>query len=263
MDDNSFVLDNMVFSYSNLSTFCGCKYEWRLHYLDCEEKRQNVYAQFGSFCHKILEMYENGELKLDELPAYYEEYFDDEITEDILFQTSTATDKLYDLGLSYFQNGVKDLNLSQYKILGVEYECNFKIGDHEFIGYIDLLLEDENGDIIILDHKSAEYPYGKNGKPKKSTADKVKSYERQLYLYSKAVFEQYGKYPTKLVWNYFKSQKFAVIPFYESEYLETLQWAEDTIKEMYDEIFFDAKEDYFYCRNLCDYRDICEFANGG
>ena len=39
MDDNSFVLDNMVFSYSNLSTFCGGKYEWRLHYLDCEEKR--------------------------------------------------------------------------------------------------------------------------------------------------------------------------------------------------------------------------------
>ena len=207
-------------------------------------------------------MYENGELKLDELPAYYEEYFDDEITEDILFQTSTAKDKLYDLGLRYFQNGVKDLNLSQYKILGVEYECNFKIGDHEFIGYIDLLLEDENGYIIILEHKSAENPYGKNGKPKKSTADKVKSYERQLYLYSNAVFIQYCKYPTKFVWNYFKSHKFKVIPFYGSEYLETLQWAEDTIKEMYDEIFFDAKEDYFYCRNLCDYRDICEFANG-
>ena len=208
-------------------------------------------------------MYENGELKLDELPAYYEEYFDDEITEDILFQTSTAKDKLYDLGLSYFQTGVNSLPIDEFKILGVEYECNFKVGDHEFIGYIDLLLEDKKGNIIILDHKSAEYPYGKNGQPKKSTADKVKSYERQLYLYSKAIFEQYGKYPMKLVWNYFKSQKMAVVPFDKAEYDATLKWAEDTIKEMYDEIFFDAKEDYFYCRNLCDYRDICEFANGG
>lgn len=208
-------------------------------------------------------MYENGELQLEELPEYFAEYFEDEVTEDILFQTCTAKDKLYDLGLSYFQTAVKDLPIKNYEILGVEYECNFKIEDHDFIGYIDLLLRDKNGDIVILDHKSAEYPYGKNGKPKKSAIEKVESYKKQLYLYSKAVYEQFGKYPVKLAWNYFKSQQYAVVPFDKSEYDKTLKWAQDTIKDIYDEIFFDAKEDFFYCRNLCDYRDICEFANGG
>lgn len=36
MDDNSFILDNMTFSYSNLSCFNGCKYEWSLKYLEGE-----------------------------------------------------------------------------------------------------------------------------------------------------------------------------------------------------------------------------------
>lgn len=261
MEDNSFVLDNLTFSYSNLSTFCNCKYEWKLHYLDCEEQIDNVYAQFGSFCHKIFEMYEKGEILQEDLLAYYDEHFEDEITEDILFPNMTAKDKLYTLGRLYFEQF--NLDLSTYTTLGVEYECNFKIGNHDFIGYIDLLLKDKNGNIIILDHKSADYPYTKSGKPKKSSEEKVVMYKRQLYLYSKAVYEKFGKFPTKLVWNYFKSKQIAVVDFDINEYIDTLEWAENTIKNIYDEMFFDAKEDYFYCRNLCGYRETCEYANGG
>lgn len=199
MEDNSFILDNMVFSYSNLSTFCNCKNEWRLNYLECEEKKENVYAQFGSFCHKILEMFENEELKRDECLPYFEEYFDDNVTENVLYPTGTAKDKLYAVGVEYFSGGLDSLPISKYKVLGVEYECKFQIEQYNFIGYIDLLMEDSDGNIIILDHKSAEYPYGKNGKPKKSSIDKIEGYKRQLYLYAKAIYDKYGKYPTTLM----------------------------------------------------------------
>ena len=260
MEDYSFILDNMTFSYSNLSCFCGCKHEWKLKYIDCEEQSENVYGQFGSFCHNILEMYENGELKKSELARYYEEYFDDNITEDIVFAAATAKDKLFDLGMAYFSNC--DLPIKKYKVLGVEYECNFKIDNHDFIGYIDLLLQDEHGNIIILDHKSSEYPFNKTGKIKKSAAEKYQMYKRQLYLYSKAVYEEFGIYPQKLVWNYFKDRKWDIVDFSQQEYEETLKWAEDTINDMYAELSFEPRDEFFYCRNLCGFRYNCEFAGG-
>lgn len=260
MDDNSFILDNMTFSYSNLSCFCNCKHEWKLKYIDCEEQNENVYGQFGSFCHKILEMYENNELKKNELAKYYEEYFDENITEDILFSTTTAKNKLYGLGKRYFQRC--DLPLKDHKILGIEFECLFRIGEHNFIGYIDLLLLDKQGNIIILDHKSSEFPYSKSGKVKKSLVEKHLMYKRQLYLYSKAVYEKFGVYPTKLVWNYFKEHQWDSIDFSMQEYQDTLKWAENTIEAMYEEQDFEPKDEFFYCRNLCAFRNNCDCMGG-
>lgn len=152
--------------------------------------------------------------------------------------------------------------MTDKEILGVEYECNFQIDGHDCIGYIDLLYRTPEG-ITVLDHKSSEYPLTKAGKVKKDQAHKFEMYKYQLYLYSKAVYEKFGEYPKKLMWNYFKSGQWVTIDFDITEYENAIKWASDTIKDIYSELFFDAKDDFFYCHNLCGYREVCEFANGG
>lgn len=57
MSEYNFLIDNMIWSFSRLNSFCICKYEWYLQYIEEAEGTNNFYAEFGKFCHKILEMY--------------------------------------------------------------------------------------------------------------------------------------------------------------------------------------------------------------
>lgn len=63
MSEYEFILDNMTFSFSSLTLFEQCPYAWYLKYIECRDKASNCYADFGSYCHKILEMYAKEELK--------------------------------------------------------------------------------------------------------------------------------------------------------------------------------------------------------
>lgn len=248
MSKYEFILEDMIFSFSNLSMFEQCPYSWYLKYIEDRNRTSNRYADFGSYCHKILEMYANEEIQKSDLLEYYAEYFDE--NNELLIETSSY-DKYYCDGATYFKNC--NLDLTKYEVLGVEKKVEFEIDGHKFIGFIDLLLKDGK-DIIVLDHKSSEYPYGKSGKIKKKSIDKVKSYKRQLYLYSKAVYEELGVYPKKIVWNYFRECKFDVQLFDTEEYNESLEWAKSVIERIYKADEFEMVDDYFFCNHLCDFR---------
>jgi RecB family exonuclease len=250
MSKYDLILDDMVFSFSNLTLFAQCKKAWYLKYIEDRVKCGNMYAQFGSFCHEILEMYCNEELPKDRLLEYYAEYFEEKVP---LICETASYDKYYGLGAEYFKK--INLELNDYEVLGVEKEVRFEIDGRKFIGFIDLLLKSGN-EIIVLDHKSSEFPYSKGGKIKKKCIEKVESYQKQLYLYSKAVYEEYGVYPTKLVWNYFKEKgQFDTVTFDKNVYNNALLWAKNVVDEIYREEDFAENKDYFYCNNLCDYRN--------
>ena len=52
----------MTFSYSRVSCFGNCRYQWLLKYIyECEDKEM-FYASYGSFIHKIFERF----YKIDE-----------------------------------------------------------------------------------------------------------------------------------------------------------------------------------------------------
>ena len=51
------MIDNMVWSFSRLNSFKTCPYEWYLQYIEGISGEDNFYAEFGSYCHKILEKY--------------------------------------------------------------------------------------------------------------------------------------------------------------------------------------------------------------
>ena len=137
--------------------------------------------------------------------------------------------------------------------MGLEEYVEFKIDKFDFRGYIDQVLEDADGEIIIVDHKSkAQF---------KSKAEQ-KEYARQLYLYAIPIFEKYGKYPKSLVFNMFRKQKVVTIDFKTEDLEEAKEWALKTIKEITETNIFAPTTDEFLCSSLCEFRYEDEHMNG-
>lgn len=257
MNENDFIISTMKWSFSRLESFYQCKYAWKKIYIDCEEKQQNAFAQYGSLVHKLLEEYEKGVIDIFSISDEYERRFPEEVTEDF------PPNKYVDMRSSYFEKGRNylenlDLDLDEYEVLGIEKQVDFEIAGKPFIGFIDLLLKDKEERIIILDHKSASMKWNKNNTISKTVAEKMKMYKRQLYLYAKAIIDNGGNV-SFLEWNFFNDQKKYRIPFVQEEYEEALNWAEETIKLIEQETEWLPNSDYWMCNNLCDCRCGCEY----
>ncbi len=254
-------IDKMCWSYSRLTSFENCKYEFYLNYIinDNEEylSEGNFYAEVGSYVHEILAMIFNGELTPDEASQYYVDNFDN----NVFYKTSKSTmDKTFETCADYFAN-VDFGWLNDYEILGVEKKIKFKILGYKFIGYIDLLLRDKKDNkIVILDHKSSSYPFNLDGSLNYRAKTTFPKYKKQMYLYAKAIVDMYNEYPKEFIWNHFKDKKMAKIPFEEKEYLAALDWLIDTIHIIENEKDYNATLNYFYCTNLCSFRNSCEYA---
>ena len=259
---NNFLIDTMTFSFSRINY--SCLYEFYLHYIQCNSSENSFFSQYGTFAHKILERYANGELGLFDLAGYYEDHFDEEVWMDAPYiKNGDLKENYFYKGLEYFEN--LQPFLEKYNVLGIEKEVRFKVGDHDFVGYIDLLLRDkETGEITILDHKSGSVKLLKNGTVSKSQKEQEHflEFKRQLYLYSLPILEEYGRVDY-LCWNLFKDGNILTIPWNKKEFAETIVWAGEQINSLYDVEEWSPKSEAsdkdYYCRNLCGQREICEY----
>lgn len=263
MGEYSKEIDKMIFSFSRLHSFEHCRYEWYLNYLLKDENgkriyknEQNFYAEFGKFCHEILEKILRKELEIKDSSQYYIDNFEEKV---VCYVAENTRDKYYYLGLDYFDT-IDGKWLEEYEILGIEKKCTFAIDGVKFTGYIDMLIRHkETKKIILIDHKSSEYPLGKRGKVKKKKIPDYESYKKQLYLYCEQIFNEYGVYPDEIAWNYFREQQWLHLPFVKEEYEDAKKWAIDVIKEIHKEENFLPNLDYFYCSNLCGFRNSCDY----
>lgn len=260
MNENTkFIIDTMEWSYSRLTAYNQCPYQFKLKYVECNEGEPNFYAQYGSFCHKILEKYAKNELTLFDLATYYEENYYSEVT------CPAPPNKFTDIGQSYYDKGLDfleniDIDIEDYEILGVEKQVKFKIGKYNMVGFIDLLLRDKDGNITVLDHKSGSLKMTKNGKISKTSEEHFESYKRQLYLYSIAIINEYGVKPKYLKWNLFKDRNYVQIEFNDKEFEETKEWAIKTIENIKNDENFYPNPSAYFCQNICDMRNCaCEY----
>lgn len=261
MNEYSDKIASMIWSYSRLSAFEQCKYAFFLKYIveddDAYLAEGNYWADVGSFMHEILEKVFKGELKMIDASGYFIDHFDENVTYDA---PPAIKNNTYNACLEYLVN--EDLNwMNQYEILGVELEVHFELEGYQFKGFIDLLMRDrQTGKIVALDHKSAAYPLSsKTGKVLKAHEKSFSSYKKQMYLYSYAVKQLYGEFPEWIIWNHFKAGRLLRIQFDENEYREAINWFVDTIQAVENEGDFTETIDYFYCTNLCDFRNSCEY----
>lgn len=241
-------IDDITWSYSNIKSFGTCKRAWYRHYILGDEGCQNFYSDYGLLAHKMLEEYANGKIQLLDMTQFLEYNWDRYITHEAPLGRNgidiidTYYGQLYDFSEQF--KGFTD------KTIGTELEINIKIGERSFVGYIDRLSQDDDGEYIITDYKS---------KLKFNNKRELKEYSKQLYLYSTYVYEKYGKFPKQLKFFLFRSNNEVVIEFDKNEYDETIKEICETIDSIYSETDFSCTYSYFYCKHLCEYRYDCTF----
>lgn len=235
--------------------FEDCPRAWYKKYIDgYTEKAGNAYSDFGSFCHSLLEKYIKGEYKKEQLLEVYEDTFFDEI-QSFSIGKNDPLDKLYDYGYDYFSN--VNIDTKVMKPIYVEENIEFNLGKHKFRGIIDFMYEDENGDVVILDHKTSEYPISQKGTIKKSKESVMLGYQRQLGIYTIGVLQLQKYKPKYIGWNFIRGGKIYKIPITPEILEDAKTWGLDVIDRIYNEESFAKNKQYFMCSTLCDFRNDC------
>jgi CRISPR/Cas system-associated exonuclease Cas4 (RecB family) len=249
-DRYDFIIDNMVWSFSRLQSFHQCPYQFKLQYIDGITGDGNFFSDFGTLCHNLLADYYEGKIEIYDLLKSYEKKY----ALNMIYPA--PPNKHVDLNQSYYEAGQQYFSnieeLEDYKIIGVEKEYNFMINDIHMTGFVDLILQDKDGNIHIVDHKSSDI---KSVKEKKT-----QQYWDQLHLYAIPIFEEYKKYPTILHLNTFRKQRWFSVPFNINEVDKVKKWVIDTINNIKQEANFAPRIDSYFCNFLCNFRNnTCEY----
>lgn len=155
------------------------------------------FSSYGTFMHKLIELYHKGEKTPRQIVDMYLQDFKTEVV------GRAPNRKVFS---SYFTGGLQYLKALQpfpYGMVGVEKKVDFVVNGIPFVGYIDFLGE-KDGDLYVVDNKSRILkPRSSRAKPTKAD-EELDAYLRQLYIYSAAVEEEYGKTPKNLCFNCFR-----------------------------------------------------------
>ena len=249
------ILKEMTWSYSRLKCYENCPYSWYRRYIEEETGEGSFYADNGKAMHTVFDELVKGDISINDAPLRYLELFD-EITTAV---KQDIMDRTYDSCVGYLCELNNDI-LDGYRVLGSEIQVRYQIYGYSFIGFIDLLLQDSDGNLILVDHKSSAPFLKKDGKPKATSKEQFDGYKKQMYLYSEAIYQSYGEYPKKLVFHHFKDGgKLTVIDFNEKDHDDAINWALGVIEKIYSDEEFIAIPKTGYCYRLCDYRYDCTY----
>lgn len=243
------------YSFSKLSSIHQCPYEFDLYYNKKIQGEGNSFASVGSLTHEILEKYMSGQILQFEMKDLFLENFDNYIPNGVKMKVSEKFSK--DLTSNYKDSCAEYLEnfygFDGYEVVGTEQEFNLliTIRDKTIIlnGFIDLILKDDQGEYYVVDYKS---------KGAFKNKEEIKKYSRQLYIYSLYIKFKYGKWPKKMWFEQFRINHQEIVCWNEEAMNETLNWVYDTVMLIQNEQFYTPNKDYFYCNNLCSYRNICD-----
>lgn len=156
-------------------------------------------------------------------------------------------------------DAVSDIKLDERaEILFVEKELRGEIQGYKFRGLIDVGLKDKStGQIMILDHKSAEYPLKADGSVKANKEDVFYKHKVQLYLYSELYKINYGVYPDYIAWNHFKTGQLLKYNFKRDECEEALNYLVSIIHQIENTEEYEKTPSYVMEKYLCEFRHNC------
>jgi hypothetical protein len=247
----------MIWSFSRIHLYELCAYAFYKKYIEEANGDDNWYAENGSIMHMVFQKVLSREINISEAPALYIDEFDN-IYSKINEKTS---EDIFNKCLDYLCT-VEDLDKDRYEILEVEKKLEFKISKYNLVGYADLILRDKkDNSILLVDHKSSDHFFKKDGTVLKNQEDNFYAYRHQMYLYCKGIYDKYNEFPSKIIWHHFKDNgKLSIIPFCQTDYEETIkQWVPNTIKKIYMDRRFLENTSYMHHKILCDFRYSCEY----
>ena len=251
--------DKHVYSYSQLSSFDECVYNFYLQKIEgLEKEASNAFAEKGSLIHDLLDQWAKKVLTKEEMIEEYERRYSDEVVSawPRMLSSKGYAAKAYEQGLHFLENFDE---FEGFEVLSAEekFKLDLPLADgttKPFIGIIDMLLkEKKSGDLIICDHKSKSMTSFKK--------EENKMYRQQL-LYATYVNEKYGQFPQRLMFHLFNESGVKMERLFSlADYRETIQWATDQIKKIESYTVVDwlsCKERAdFFCWELCGSRKQC------
>ena len=245
------LIEDMTWSYSRVSSFDSCPNAWFLKYIKGKQEHGMFYSSFGKLVHNIIERYYRGEIEKDAMLMEFLTRFSNEVVGE------KPDEKIVNGYINGAASYFSEFHPLPYKMIDVEKSISFTIGDKKFVGIIDYIGLDGD-DICIVDNKSGNLkPRSKRKYPTQKDME-LDIKLRQLYIYSEAIKNEYGKYPAKLCFNCYRTGVLIEEPFIMSEYENAIAWALGEISKIEDEKYFIADPDYFRCRWLCGYNTSCE-----
>lgn len=246
------LIEDMTWSYSRITCFDDCPYKWFMKYILEIKEEPQFYASYGSFMHKLLEMYYKGKISKEEMKTKFLFDFSSQVAG--LRPSEAIVASYINKGINYLEN-FKEL---PYELVAVEDAIHFDIRGTPFVAVIDYIGRDADG-LVIVDNKSRELkPRSKRKKPT-ANDQMIDDMLRQLYIYSAAVKFKYGEFPKKLCFNCFKNGQFIEEDFKEDKYTATIDWAMrkiEAIKKAETEDFY-PYIDFFMCHYLCGLSSEC------
>lgn len=254
------IIGDMRWSYSKVKTFHSCPYQFLLAYISKEKQKDAFFANFGSLIHEEMEKYLNGTLSEDALSTDYILHYKDVV------KGKAPNPKM---AASYFQSGLDYLNdinfpYDRKNVLWVEKRTRFELGDFDFVGVIDCLIDDPDDGLVLLDHKSRRLRQRSPRKKKPPTKSDIEldEFQKQLYLYCIPVKEELGRYPDHIAFNCFRNEpkkRLIIDKFDEEKFEEAKEWAINSIKTIIDNEEWSPDLQYWQCNHICSYNDACEY----
>lgn len=246
------VIKDMVWSYSRIKAFDDCPYRWYLQYIRKLHGKDMFFSSYGSFMHKLIELYYTENKTSKQLCDMYLRDFKSQVVG--WAPNKTVFGNYFKSGLQY----LREIKPFPYDPVAIEKRVDFKLNGIPFVGYIDFLGEKDD-ELFVIDNKSRTLkPRSKRAKPTKTDME-LDSYLKQLYVYSAAVKQEYGKFPKALCFNCFREPILIQEPFEQQAYEEAERWLSDKVAEITKETDFQPNVEYFKCTHLCEMRDFCDY----
>lgn len=223
---------------------------WFLKYISKCQDEPMFYASYGSFIHKIIELYYKGVITKDQMLTKFLTEFSSEVKGDR--PSANIVQSYIKSGIDYFTG----FSPFEYDPVAVEKKISFDINGYNFVGYIDFLGL-KNGEYYIVDNKSRNLKQRSKRKNPTLKDQELDDMLKQLYLYSAGVYQEFGTYPKALCFNCFKNKTFIKEQFDINAYHKALDWAKESIEKIKTAEEFAPKCDYFYCKYLCGVNSSC------
>ena len=238
-----------VFSFSRLAAYASCPLQYKFSFvlkIPLPGDKSSLF--FGKMMHEILQEFleplirDEKACSKEELLDLYEEKF---VRDG--YDSPEERDRFYKEGLSILSSFHKNITGGTLpKVLFLEKDFLFNIGDYKLKGTIDRIDQLEDGSLDVIDYKT--------GNPKDKLALKDK---KQLLLYHLFIEETQGKKVGRLTYNYLRDGSSLSFAAKEKELIKV---REDVVKDI--EAIrsgdFSPNPSEFNCKH-CDFKQICEF----
>lgn len=275
-------MDREKFSFSKITSFNNCQYNYYLTYIKNIKGEQNIYGELGTSCHECIEGMIKGEMNIDQA---IEKFTDD-----------VDTCELLDMQFPKYKGsneGIKNNYIDSIKHYFNDFELYCENPDFEaieeyfemevkgtlFRGYIDYYYI-KGDDLYCIDFKTSS-------KFSKKDLEKKKL---QLIIYAMYLNK---KYPDKKIYcmfdmlKYIKGARGGLKERHKLDFMESgerglveVEFNQENIKQLEDFVEtnirlinelkekteddwkpIDKPKENYFCKNLCGNKKICKYYN--